>query len=193
MAGGFTLEIDSSDMQKTLNSVKGKLSKEQMQKLMRRVYSRAGGTVRRAVGQAVPRQYYVTSTEARKATGSPNIAGMGCTIPIRGVRLSVGEKFKATGSARGWASKKKKYKVKAKIVKGQESVMPDGAFRNSPSSLGKQAYKRDGGGRLPIKRIVGPAVPQMAETRAAPDIQKEVKSTIEKRLAHEIEYMMGQK
>lgn len=188
----YTIEIDTSDLQDTLNFVQQRLTPAQMAKVMRRVYNRAGGTIRKDVGQDVPRHYYVTSSESRKATGRPQIAGMGCTIPIRGPKLPVGNKFKATGSARGWESLRKKYKVKAKIVKAHESTIEGNPFRNMPSALGKQAYERKGGhgSRLPIYKVNGPAIPEMAETRAAPDIQKDVKETLEKRLIHEMEYIL---
>ena len=188
MAAPFTIEIDTSDLDRTIAFVKSRLTPAQFKTVMSRVYRRTGGKIRTIVSKDVPKHYYVTAGDARNETGAPQISGMSCTVPITGPRRTVGVQFKAKGSHHGWNPPR--YTVSAKIVRGSETDMEQGTFRNMPSALGGQAYMRFGA-RLPIKKTLGPAIPEMATHLAEPDIQKDVLETMEKRLLHEMQFIFG--
>ena len=67
------------------------------------------------------------------------------------------------------------------------AIGPDGAFEKYPkSSLGKQVFTRGAKGRLPIKKVVGIAIPQMASNRAREEIEGAIKDRLEKSTAEKL-------
>ncbi len=190
MAAPVIIEIDTSDLNNTIEFVRSRLSEKQFKIVMGRVYRRTGNHIRTIVRKDVPKRYEVPAGDVSRETGAPRIAGMNCTVPIAGPRRTVGVQFKARGSARGWESLRKRYKVSAKIVKGTWTVMEGNNFRNIPSSLGKQTFQRFGQ-RLPIKKTLGPAIPEMATHLASSDIQRDVLETMAKRIEHEMQFILS--
>lgn len=186
----FTIDIDTSELEDTLAFVRSRLTDKQMETVMRRVFRRTGKHVRTIVKRDIPKHYEVTAGAVSSETRAPQIASMSCKVPIVGPRRTIGVQFKAKGQARGWESLHKKYKVQAKIIKGTWTTTEGNNFRNIPSSLGKQAFQRFGR-RLPIKKTLGPAIPEMANHLAEPDIQKDVLELMEKRVMQEMRFILS--
>ena len=202
MGQQIRIEIDASDLNDTIDKLKAVATPEQVERAMYRVFSRTGAHVRKTVKTEVRKEYEIPAgvvqadiKNARMTSGG--FGGVGCIIPIQGTRKTIGQTYKATGYAKGWSVARtgRKYRVKAKIVKSGESVLPErvasyGGFPPFRNSLAKKlnmlAFTRETKARLPIRKIEGIAVPQMAATRSRPEIQKEILNYMGKRTEHEL-------
>jgi len=204
---GIRLEIDASDLKEEINRLRSVATPEQFDRAMYRIFLRTGGRVRKIVKQDLPKQYHVkqkdvaSDIQGTKIT-SGGVGGVGCIIPIRGTRRAIGNKkgYSATGYKKGWNSVKGKYKIKAKIVKSGESVLPANVssyggqppFRNNTArKLNMLTFTREGKARLPIKPVKGIAIPQMPLNRSKPDVQKDIMDHMRKRIEHEFQLLMG--
>lgn len=199
------LEIDISEAQETISKLKENLSQDQFNRLMYRVFKRTGERVKTIVKRDLKEQYHVTPTWVGSQIGAPRMSfggngQVGCSIPIKGQRASIGGRYSATGGAHGWnALHRKRYKISAKVVKGQTSTLPatiksmgnQPPFRNLGSKLGKAAFTRKGKSRLPIVPVVGIAVPQMPMNRSREDVQEDIMETLMKRMEHEYEQIIA--
>jgi len=195
MAGRIYLEVDASSLQGQIARLASVCTPEQCERTMAGIYRRTGGHVRRILRTDLPKQYVIKPGEVGKAVGSAKISGLSCTIPVRGPKRILGPKgFTASGGAHGWNSLKKKYRVKAKIVRSGTSILPANAgsyggkppFRNlSAPSLNGITFTRAGNSRKPIKAMVGIAIPQMPMNRSKPDVQKDILNYMSKRIEHE--------
>lgn len=184
------IDIDTSELEATLSLMHSKLTPEQMETVLRRVFNRTGNHIKTIIKRDIPKHYEVTASDVAGETGKPIVGAMSCIVPITGPRRTIGVQYKAQGSARGWESLHKKYKVRAKILKGTWTTTDGNNFRNIPSSLGTQAFQRFGA-RLPIKKTLGPAIPEMASHHAQDDIQDDVVDFMEKRLEQELSHLFG--
>lgn len=200
------LEIDLSDASATIEALRNIHTPENFRKIMYRVFRRTATRVKTIVAKDVSRHYEITQTKVRAHIGAPRVEygagalGVSCSIPIDGKRLSIGGSYKAKGGRHGWNTGKR-YKISARIVKGQSSTLPktmdnqggQPPFRNfSAPKLGKVAFTRVSKKRFPIAAVVGVAVPQMPLNRAEDDVQGDIMETLMKRLEHEHQYMMSQ-
>ncbi len=206
MGQPIQIEIDASDLKDTINRLKAVTTQEKVEQTMYRVFSRTGAHVRKVVKTEVRKEYEIPAgvvqadiKNARMTSGG--LGGVGCIIPIQGSRKTIGQTYKASGGAHGWAvaRRNRKYRVKAKIVKSGQSTLPERAasyggfppFRNFDApKLNGLAFTRETKARLPIRKIEGIAVPQMAATRSRPEIQKEILNYMEKRTEHELMRLM---
>lgn len=201
------LEIDASELQHELDRLRGVLTPEEIDKVSVRIFRRTGQHVRGILRRDIPREYEVKAGEVGKAVGNARVtggggaAGAGCIIPVRGPKKSIGGSFRASGGAHGWASLHRKYRVKARIVRGQQSVLPANAasyggmppFRNLGSKLGGVTFTRAGRSRLPIMKVTGIAVPQMPMNRSEADVQRDIQDYMMQRFEHEIQWLIGGK
>lgn len=202
------LYIDTSDAERKLQRLTRKLSEKQMNAIIWDVCKRSGTKVKKILQEEIPKDYSPTAAHSwiGSAVGSPIMGGGGasisCVIPLRGTKGTIGKRFRANGSKRGWASLHgKPYKVNAKIVTAGQSTLPmamksygtnQKPFRNSAAkSLNGIAWVRQGKARLPIIPIVGLAVPQMAANRSEEKIGKGVIETMEKRLDHYVDWLLS--
>ena len=194
--------IDISDLQGMISQLQNGLSEKTFKAVMRSEFKRLSGRTRVIMKNDLPQEYYVSRTDASKAVKNSkvrvNVNGIGCVIPIKGPKMNIGSKFAATGSARGWESVHKSYRVRANIVKSGISTLPahmenqgnQPPFRNIPSKLGNVTYTRAGEDRLPIVRVSGLAVPQMPMTRSREDVERDLHEVLEQRLDHCIQVML---
>ena len=185
MAGGVYLEIDASELNEEIERLRGVMKPEQFNRVMYGIFKRTGGHVRKILKTDLPKEYYAKPGEIGKAVGNPKVTmgglGVGCTIPIKGARKSIGGGFSASGGAHGWNSLRRKYRVKARIVKDGQSTLPQAMgsyggqppFRNLGSKLGGLTFTRAGKGRLPIIKVSGIAIPQMPINRSEDDVQSD--------------------
>ena len=129
MAGGVYLEIDASEYNALIERVRTVLTPAQINQMMYGILRRAEGHIRSVLPKDVVPNYHVKSREVKEAIGHAKmtggtLGGVGCIIPVSGPRRSIGGSFKASGGARGWESKRKKYRIKARIVKSGQSTLP---------------------------------------------------------------------
>lgn len=199
------LEIDATDVIRETQRLSTVLKPEQVNKAMGRVFRRTGKHVRKVLKTEIPKKYEVKAGEVGNSVRSPKVynSGLdtGCIIPVVGPRKSIGGKgatrgFPASGGAHGWASLRRKYRVKSKIVKGYRSTLPSYGgmppFRNlSAPTLNGVTFTREGRDRFPIKKVSGIAIPQMPTNRSADDIQNDIKDFMFQRMEHEINFMIG--
>lgn len=188
----FTLDIDASDLKNKANRLQNVMKPEQFERAMYGIYKRTGRHVAAILRKDLPQKYEVKPNEISAAVKNPQLSmgfgGVGCTIPIRGVRGKIGSQYKASGQAKGWQSLRKRYRVRARIIKGQTSVLPAkwhsgyAPFRNMPSKLNTITYARSSKERGPILKITGIAIPQMPLNRSEADVQQDIKDYLEKQM-----------
>lgn len=186
------LEVDASDMQDKIERLKNAMKPEQFNRAMYGIFQRTGRHVSRILKQDLPRQYEAKPGAIGKAVKSPKLTmgamGVGCTIPIRDVRGKIGSQYRASGGAHGWRSLRRKYRVKARIVKAGQSTLPAKAsggyppFRNLGSSLGGLTFTRTSKARGPIKKVVGIAIPQMPMNRSEGEVQRDIRVYLERQM-----------
>lgn len=207
MAGnGIYLDVDISDAKAKIEALRAVHTEREMNQLLYRAFKRTGSHVKTILKRQLPQDYEVTPTWVGSQVGSAQTTiggggmGVSCVIPIDGARGSIGGRFKASGGAHGWnATRRKRYKINAKIVKGQTSTLPsemshqggNPPFRNLGSSLGGAAFTRTGKDRLPIARVVGLGVPQMPLNRSKEDVQEDIMETLMDRLEREHAYLIS--
>lgn len=206
MAGGIYLDIDISDAQEMIAALRAVHTEQEMNKLLYRAFQRTGKKVKTILKTELPKKYEVKPTWIGSQVGRPNTQigggglGVSCSIPISGARGSIGGRYSASGGAHGWnAARGRRYKITAKIVKGQGSTLPgemshqggNPPFRNLGSSLGGATFTRTGEDRLPIARVVGLGVPQMPLNRSEEDVQDSIMETLMERLEHEHAYIIS--
>lgn len=198
------LEINADELSEVLNNARTALQDDTFRKVVGRAFRRTGSHVKATVKRELPKKYEIRPGEVGSAIGAAKTtvgaSGVGCTIPIRAARRSIGAKgFKASGGAHGWASLHRKYRVKAKILKGQQGVLPERMssyggkppFRNLAArkpGFKENTWTREGRERFPLLKVSGIAIPQMPMNRSQPEIQKDIVQYMEKRLEHEIQY-----
>lgn len=193
-----SLEIDASDLKDKINMLRGAMTDEQFKRAMYGVFKRTGSHVKRILRSDLPHQYEVKPSAVSAAVQRPQVTmgaiGVGCAIPIRDARGSIGGRYRASGGAHGWNSLRRKYRVKARIVKGRASTLPANAsayggyppFRNLGSSLGGLTFTRRSKARGPIEKMVGIAIPQMPMNRSQADVQKDIKVYMERQINQRI-------
>ena len=193
MAGVY-LEIDASDLSGQIERLKLVMTEQQFINAMHGIFNRTGSHVKTILKNDLPNEYEVKAGEIGRAVQRAKVTsgglGVGCCIPIVAPRKSIGGGFSASGGAHGWNSLKRRYRVKARIVKSGQSTLPAQAssyggqppFRNLGSSLGGLTFTRAGKGRLPIMKMSGIAIPQMPMNRSEGEVQKDIKDFLEKEM-----------
>lgn len=201
MAKGVYLEIDASEYNALIERVRTVMTPAQINQMMYGVLRRAEGHIRARLPKDVVPVYQVKSQEVKKAVGHAkmtggSLGGVGCIIPVSGPRRSIGGSFKASGGARGWESLRKKYRVKARIVKAGQSTLPPKMdsyggmppFRNlSAKKLNGVTFTREGKSRFPIMKVEGISIAQMPANRAKPALEKDIREYLYKRVEHEVQ------
>ncbi len=191
------LEIDASELQDKVNALKAVVTPERFNQIMYSIFQRTGGHVKMILRQDLPREYHVKAGQISSAVGNAKMTssagGLGCTIPIRDSRGSIGGRYSASGGAHGWNSLRRKYRVKGRVVKAGVSTLPatmssyggQPPFRNLGSKLGGLTFTRAGKRRFPIKKVVGIAIPQMPMNRSEAEVQKDILEYMKQRIEHE--------
>ena len=196
----ITLEVDASDLKGKIDRLQQNMTKAQFERAMFTIFRRTGRHVSAILRKDLPQKYEVKAGDISAAVKNPQLSmgvgGVGCTIPISGVRGKIGSTYKARGQASGWESRRKKYRVKARILKGAISTLPAKwhsgypPFRNIPSKLNTIAYARSSKERGPILKLTGIAIPQMPINRSEPDVQRDIKDYLEKEMDQRFRWLM---
>lgn len=191
LGGGASLNVDMSDVQRTINLMRGVLKREQFERLIHRTFNEVGNRSRTIIAREVTQDYAVTQAWVRSQVERYQLqmggaAGVTCIIPIRGHKGTIGGRFSATWRRYG--------ALRARIVRGGISTLPatmDNQGGNPPFMAGGVAFTRRTAARLPIVRVVGLGVPQMPLNRSADDIQESILQVAGDRLEHNFMYMFG--
>ncbi len=193
----ITFDVDTRDCMAKLTMLQAACKPERFQRALYRIYSRTGGHVRKILKEDLPHEYVVSPSKVGKAVGSVQIQGMGCVVPVSDKRGDIGGQYSASGGAHGWNSLKRKYNVKARIVRAEQSTLPGKVmagyppFRNLGSSLGKLTFTRTSKQRGPILKVVGIAIPQMPMTRSHDEVQEDIKNYLMGQIEHEFMNVMA--
>lgn len=138
---------------------------------------RAAVTARKAGTQEI-RKIYNVKAGTLKAAASLQTETMGTTIHIKGPEEPV-TTYKATKQRKG---------IFVAIKKGSGSVVP-----RSFDMPGRGYSARRGAARYPVKKLFGPAIPQLFGNQAVVDVMTDKGMEMyEKRLMHELERMAGE-
>lgn len=188
------INIDDAEVRREIEFLRQRMTTKQFIQAMYGVFRDTGRHIGTILKQDLPPQYYVKAGDITATVKPPKMQmggnTVGCIIPLRGSRKSIGGYYAASGSASGWQSVHKKYRVTARIVKGGQSKLPGTMdnyggmppFRNIPSKLGNVTFTRGGGGRFPIQSVVGIAIPQMPMTRSRPDVERDIDEYLKARI-----------
>ena len=186
------IDIDASDLKSKITRLRAVMKPEQFERAMYGIFQRTGRHVSAILRKDLPQQYAVKAGDISAAVKSAQLSmgggGVGCSIPIRAPRGKIGSQYTASGGVYGWQSKARKYRVRAKILKGGQSTLPAKwhsgypPFRNLGSKLGGLTYARSSDARGPILKLTGIAIPQMPLNRSEPDVQRDIKDYLEKQM-----------
>ena len=193
--GGIPLYIDMSDLRAKIEWAKAVLTKSQFEKLMYRSFGEVGKKAKTMIAKEVVKDYEVTQQWVKSQTGNYQLSFGGgfpvtCKIPLKGSKGSIGGRYKLSSPVRS----KKQGKVRAKIVKGGVSTMPDKMENqggNAPFVANGIAFTRRTKARLPIVRVVGLGVPQMPLNRSEDKVQSALLKYAGDRLDHHFRRMLN--
>ena len=191
-----SLEVDASDLQGKIDALQRNMTQAKMEQAMYGIFQRTGRHVSAILKKDLPQKYSVQAGAIGKAVKSAQVSQTSCIIPIRDKRGSIGGQYKATGGAHGWASLHKKYRVKARILAGGQSVLPSTAmagyppFRNLGSSLMPGTFTRTSKKRGPIMKMSGIAIPQMPLNQSQDMVQKDIHDYLKERIEARITAMI---
>ena len=186
------IEVDSADFRRTMSKLEAAMKPEQFARAMYGIFQRTGRHVAAILKQDLPQKYEVLPGDIGAAVKNPQLTmsgmGAGCSIPIRAVRGKIGSQYRASGGAHGWNSLKRKYRVKARVIKGAQSTLPAKwhsgypPFRNLGSKLNGLTFARSSTARGPIMKLTGIAIPQMPMNRSEEQVQQDIKEYLEQQM-----------
>ena len=162
------------------------LDEKKITAISRRALKRAVQSMRKIAVSEVVKNYYISGSEVR---GTINVIQQvnGLLFQVRGSRTAL-EKFRFTPGRRG----KNHIMLKAAVRKGNRVKGIPGAFAGNGKLHGIWQRVNDAP-RYPIKKALGPSVPQMLENN--PDIIGQMRDaafdTFEKVMAHEVKRALG--
>lgn len=189
--GGAYLSVDMSDVQRTIDMLRGVLTRDQFERLLYRTFSEVGRRSKTIISRAVRHDYVAQDRWIQAQIERPRLSmggsfGVECRIPLKGTKGVIGPRFRASALRRG--------RISASIVRSGRSRLPT-VMRNQggnpPFMAGGTAFTRRTSARLPIVRVVGLGVPQMPLNRSADETQDQILDLVERRLEHNFLYMFG--
>lgn len=203
MAEGHYVDVDVSDILKKAELLKSLMTPKEGEAMVYAAFKRVGGHTRKIMKQDLPRHYEIAATPVGQAVGNARvrrqIGGVECLIPIKGKRGTIGGRFRADGGAAGWACVGHKYRIRARMVKGERSTLPEQMehqggqppFINTTApKLHGAAFTRVGRDQKPIVRVAGLAIPQMPMNRAEDDVQEDLRDYLNTRIEAEFKWRM---
>lgn len=200
VGSGAYLNVDMTELQRTIDILRGILTKERFEQLIRRTFNEVGNRSRTLISREIPNDYNVTQAWVRSQIDRARIEtgfrynGITCTIPINGHKGTIGGRFAAQGGRLGiplysWITREGMSHLPA-VMKNQGGNPP---FINpaADAKLHGVAFTRRTKARLPIVRVVGLGVPQMPLNRSADAVQDSLLEYAGQRLEHNFLYMFG--
>lgn len=206
--GGAMISVDVRACVAEMNRLAAIMAPDKAHELFRRTLVETGKKVRPVAKEVFPGQYVMKSGWIGEAVKGMKIIGTDeVRVPIRTDRGTIGGTFPASGGAYkvqgttvhmkdGTTRKRKEHirtrAIKAKLLKGTESQLPDRMPSwqggQPPFMMGNGSRKivmtRFGTARYPIHRVVGLAVPQPPINKSQRKFEKEIQEYMMKRLEH---------
>lgn len=190
--GGAYLNVDTGDLARTIDYLRGIMTRDQFERLMYRTFGEVGRRSRKIISDAVRQEYTAPVAFIKAGIGRYQLsmgAGVECRIPLKSVKGVIGQTYRA-GGGRRWIS--------ASIVRSGRSRLPR-VMRNQggnppffrPHHQGGVVFTRRTAARLPIVRVVGLGVPQMPLNRAEDETRERILDLAWRRLEHNFYFMLG--
>lgn len=167
---------------KGLKELQEALDPKRFQKVATRTMNKLGAQARTAVNRAVRDTYNIKRDRLdaglylRRATWEHPVF----LLKYKGRPPGL-QNFDARSTRKG---------VTVSVTKAGGRKVVQGAFM--PNSI-TGVYKREGTGRLPIKRLYGPDIPGMVNTVGVDAVQKVIDDNAARILAHEFDWELGKK
>ena len=206
MPAVISIKCDTSK----LMALGNKLKKSNLEEAATKAIHATGDTLQQEIPTMIDKYYHGGIDWISSAVEDADKSFMSCSIPIKGSKGGLGEVFPAGGgSSAANGGKKAQYerlmKKGAKGAKGGGSVVANivkaGLSRlpatlpnqggNPPFIAGGVVMTRRTIKKFPIVRVMGLAVPQMADTRAEKDIYKMAEKELDKNLERFIGQLLG--
>lgn len=176
-----TVSVDENrikEIQKELGSMHGKAPQA-----ISRAMNRAVTATDVAASKAIRKKYHVKAGDVKSATtrrkSSPS--KLSAAVELKGAPIGL-DKFKVSPKT---VSPKRKTQLKISVRKDRGAKTIGGAFNANIN--GVKVMKRTGRKRLPIDRLFGPSIPQMARNEeVATTAGRRGGTVFEDRLRHEI-------
>lgn len=166
---------------------------KKVNQVLSRAVNRAVTNVKSNISKKVRENYIVKPADVKD---SLKITRATSNNPVAIVR-STGKKISLTkfrikpSDARPKKPPKNGYQVQVKKSEGYKTV-PRGFLAYAKGSLG--FFQRTGSSRMPIKRLMGPSIPEMIGHKdTIAYIESEANSMLNERIKHELEYITGVK
>lgn len=199
-----TIEVDITDSMEKIESAKKVLTQPEFEKLMQRTFNEVAQTAKTLIARDIIKDYAAPYSWVQKNIGKWRSIGgaqIGIVIPVSSSRGSIGGTFSASGPSFGISAgkkgKKRGGKIRAKIVRGSVSVLPNSLPHQggNPPFIGKGgvAFTRRTKKPFPIVSVVGLSVPQMPKNRSQEKITDDINNRLQSRLEHNITFMFGVK
>ena len=196
LGGGAYLSVDMSDVQRTIDLMRGVLTRQQFEQLLYRTFGEVGQRSKTIISRAVRQDYvapdgWIRSQIDRYQLSFGGFAPVTCKIPLKGAKGVIGQRFPASG---GSGRRYGRRRITASIVRSGRSRLP-AVMRNQggnpPFMSNGVAFTRRTEARLPIVRVAGLGVPQMPLNRSADETQDQILELCGNRLEHNFMYMFG--
>lgn len=166
---------------------------KKVNQVLSRAVNRAVTNVKSNISKKVREQYVVKASDVKD---SLHITKATVGYPVAVVK-STGKKLNLTKfrispiEPRPTSPPKNGYRVEVKKSEGLKTV-PRGFLAYTKNSLG--FFQRTGSSRMPIKRLMGPSIPEMIGHEDTIEyIESEARSMLNKRIEHELERVLGAK
>ena len=194
--GGAWLNVDMGDVARTIEYLRGILTRDQFERLLYRTFGEVGRRSKTIISRAVRRDYVATDGWIQAGIMRPQLSmggafGVECRIPLKGAKGVIGQTFPASG---GSGRRYGRRRITASIVRSGRSRLP-AVMRNQggnpPFMAGGVAFTRRTAARLPIVRVAGLGLPQMPLNRSADEVQDQILQLAGQRLEHNFMHMFG--
>lgn len=187
--------LNQKQIEKKLGDMKSKAPA-----VMARAINRAVTAAKTAMGKEASAKYYVTSETVKSTVrltraSAGNLRGIATSkdarVPLYKFKVSPKTPVRVTGRGRRSPSV---YKAAVKKAGGYKPL--DGnpkAFVTGFKTGHSGVFERKSSSRFPIKKLYGPAVPQMLKSEDVfPEIEKRTNEVLQKRLEHEVSRLLSQ-
>lgn len=166
-----------------LSSIKGGAPKAMSRAINRSLQSARGSMVKSVRDEYTAKAAAIRSTlsitKASPARLEATIKSVGSPLPLRDFNVSPKT-----------ANAKRRTPIRVSVRKGNKSSLNRSFVVRTGGKV--NVFERVGGKRLPIKKLFGPSVPQMIGNDKVIDlITEQTKLTMDKRLEHEINHLLG--
>jgi hypothetical protein len=185
----MSIEIDINNLAQVELALRK--TPEKINQVLSRAVNRAATNAKSNMSKKVREEYAIKASDIKNAvnitratTSKPD-----ATVKSAGKKINLA-KFRISPTApRPNNPPKDGYKVQVKKSEGLK-VVPRGFLVNSNGGLA--FFQRTGSSRMPIKRLMGPAVPEMIGNKSVIEwVENEAQKMLNSRVEHELQRTLG--